>query len=114
MANSLKDALMQAGLVDKDQPERDKEKKRRENIQKKGPEQTGIHTHHIRTDCDQCKNCSPDVEFYEHRNRQLTAKWLCVECADKFSISDDFRQTKQSSHAKSGMFRRFYGHTKRF
>jgi hypothetical protein len=112
MADSFKEAMLKAGLISKESLAREKEKERREKIQSKGPSQEGIHAHHLRTDCDQCKKNSPDVEYYEHANRSLSAKWLCLECADKSWIPDETRQTAQSQHAKSGMFRRQFGKTK--
>jgi len=114
MSNSLKDALIKAGVVSKDSLEREKEHERREKIQLKGPSQEGIHAHHIRTDCANCQKNSPDVEYYEHTNRSIIAKWLCIPCADKAWISDETRQTNQSSQAKAGKFRREFGATKRF
>ncbi len=114
MSNSLKDAMIKAGIVKQDNLDREKEKERRDKIEKKGPGQFGIHAHHIRTDCAQCKKNSPDVEFYEHSNRSIEAKWLCIRCADKAWIKDDCRHTNQSSHAKAGKFRREFGATKRF
>jgi hypothetical protein len=89
----MKDALIKAGVISKDEIEREKEKTRREKIEKKGPAQHGIHAHHIRTDCAHCKKNSPDVEFYEHSNRSIEAKWLCIPCADKGWIKDDCRMT---------------------
>ncbi len=74
----------------------------------------GKHLHHIRTHCDACGRSSPDVEYYEHKNRALDKYWLCVKCADDNSILDDFRETMQSSHAIKGVFRRNYGPTKPF
>ena len=73
----------------------------------------GKHAHHIRTDCDACGRSSPDVEYYEHKNRSLDKYWLCVKCADTNNILDDFRQTSQSSQSQRGLFQRGYGHTKR-
>ncbi len=74
----------------------------------------GKHHHHIRTECDACKKSSPDVEYYEHKNRSLEKNWLCVRCADAHNISDEFRQTVQSQFAKTGRFLREYGATKVF
>lgn len=74
----------------------------------------GKHHHHIRTDCEACGRTSPDVEYYEHRNRSLDKYWLCVKCADDNNILDDFRQTMQSSQSQRGLFQRGYGHTKIF
>ncbi|QQR80572.1 MAG: hypothetical protein IPJ69_15005 [Deltaproteobacteria bacterium] len=72
------------------------------------------HIHHLRTDCDSCQRSSPDVEYYEHPNKSFQHYWLCVRCADEHNILDQFRQTKQSQHAMSGIFRRNYGPTKIF
>ncbi len=72
------------------------------------------HLHHLRTDCESCKKSSPDVEYYEHPNKSFQYYWLCVKCADDHSILDQYRQTKQSQHAMSGIFRRNYGPTKIF
>lgn len=110
---SLKDALMKAGVVSKNTVEREKEKERRDKIQKKGPSQEGIHSHHLRTDCDHCRKNSPDVEYYEHTNRSVTAKWLCIPCADNAWINDECRQTAQSTQSRMGTFRRNFGATKR-
>lgn len=74
----------------------------------------GKHHHHIRTQCEACGKSSPDVEYYEHRNRALDKYWLCVRCADDNNILDEFRQTVQSSHAQKGFFQRGYGPTKVF
>lgn len=82
---------------------------------KKGPGFIeGKHLHHIRTNCEACGRSSPDVEYYEHKNRALDKYWLCVKCADDNNILDEFRQTMQSSHAQKGFFQRGYGPTKIF
>lgn len=103
----MKDALLKAGLISK-------ETVRREEIEKKGADQRGIHEHHLNTFCSQCNKTSEDVEYYEHTNRILRSKWLCVSCADKNWIHDDCRKTQQSILSKSGRFQRFFGPTKRF
>jgi len=72
------------------------------------------HIHHVRTECEACKKNGPDVEYYEHSNKLLNVKWLCVRCADRYNIHDDTRQTMQSSFAMSRMFRREWGPTKVF
>lgn len=74
----------------------------------------GKHHHHIRTQCEACGRPSPDVEYYEHKNRALDKYWLCVRCADDNNILDDFRQTMQSSQSQKGIFQRGYGPTKVF
>ena len=70
-SGTMKEAMIKAGLISKDSIEREKEKERKQKIEKKGPLQHGIHAHHIRTDCGHCKKNSPDVEFYEHANRSI-------------------------------------------
>lgn len=74
----------------------------------------GMHHHHLRTQCEACEKSSPDVEYYEHRNRALDKYWLCVRCADTNNILDEFRQTMQSSQSQKGLFQRGYGPTKIF
>jgi hypothetical protein len=74
----------------------------------------GKHHHHLRTNCEECERSTPDVEYYQHKNRSLDKYWLCVTCADKNNILDEFRQTMQSQHAQNKMFRRGYGPTKIF
>ncbi len=66
---------------------------------------------HQVTFCDACQSTFPDVEFYDHRNRLLQARWVCVRCADTHKIHDDCRMTMQSDFAKKGHFRREYGPT---
>ncbi len=103
----MKDALMKAGVISK-------ESLRKEELNTKGPQQKGVHEHHMNTFCTECNKSSEDVEYYEHTNRILRSKWLCLVCADKNWIHDDSRQTQQSTAARSGRFQRFYGPTKRF
>lgn len=74
----------------------------------------GKHHHHSRTDCEACGRPSPDVEYYEHKNKSLDKYWLCVRCADDNNVHDDFRQTMQSPQAMKGLFQRGYGPTKIF
>lgn len=107
MTQTLQQALIKAGLVSKEKLKKAESKRKPGFIE-------GKHHHHIRTECEACGKSSPDVEYYEHKNRSLDKKWLCVKCADTYNISDDFRQTVQSQHAKSGLFRRQYGATKVF
>ena len=126
MTQTLQQALLKAGLV-KEKPKTSKP------IAKTTPHPRPIsrppqnppqkksvgflehkHHHHLRTDCEACGKSSPDVEYYEHKSKRLDKYWLCVRCADSNSISDQFRQTVQSSHSKTGMFRREYGATKVF
>ncbi|MBT7765879.1 MAG: hypothetical protein HN730_01910, partial [Bdellovibrionales bacterium] len=64
--------------------------------------------------CEHCQQISPDVEFYNHRNPTVSAKWICAPCADKNQIADDFRTTNQSDFSKKGIFRREFGPLKRF
>ncbi len=125
MTQTLQQALLKAGLVSKEKLAKTEEGKKRERhlARKEGGAKgadksvgflEGKHHHHIRTECEACGKGSPDVEYYAHRNKSLDKFWLCVRCADHYSISDEHRQTVQSQHAKSGRFRREYGATKVF
>lgn len=139
MTTTLQQALLKAGLISQDQlkkAEAEKKKAEREARRPPEPKQAqkdkksprrektqpkksvgfieGKHHHHIRTACDACQKSSPDVEYYEHKNRSLEKNWLCVKCADTHNISDEFRQTMQSQFAKTGRFLREYGATKVF
>lgn len=116
---------MKAGLVSKEKLKKAEEEKRAAQRPKKHQPEArtskkavgfieGKHHHHIRTECEACHKSSPDVEYYQHRNKSFEKYWLCVRCADAHNISDEFRQTVQSQHAKSGRFRREYGATKVF
>ncbi len=107
MSQSIKDALLKAGVISK-------ESIRRDEIEEKGADQKGMHEHHMNTFCSQCNKTSEDVEYYEHTNRNLKSKWLCVSCADKNWIHDDCRTTQQSVLSRGNRFQRFYGPTKRF
>ncbi len=103
---SLADAFKKAGLKSS---EPDRKVSRGEKTRSKKGEK--IHDHHHRSECGECRKNAPDVERYEHRNRSVDAQWLCVVCADRFQISDDFRKTAQSDFSRRNMFRRDYGHT---
>ncbi len=133
MTTTLQQALIKAGLAKEKLPEKKPEKK---TILKPGasppknfgpprpprapaaPPKPGFiegkHHHHLRTLCDACKKSGPDVEYYEHRNRSLDAKWLCVKCADTYNIPDSCRETMQSQFSIGGRFIRNYGATKVF
>ena len=104
----LKKALVDAGLVSKKDLERDRVKK--QHMKKSAK----MRKDHIRIMCEACGKTAPDVERYRHRNRLIEGKeWLCLPCADQYQIDDELRMTAQSSNAKSGMFIRQYGRTKR-
>ena len=115
MAQTLQEALLKAGLVTKEKLDK---KKRPRHVpappQPASSREEQIHEHHLRTECEACKKSGPDVEFYEHSNRMLNVKWLCIKCADTHRISDERRQTQQSQFARSGRFLREYGATKIF
>lgn len=126
MAQTLQEALLKAGLISKEKLER-KNRPRHHHPQQQRPRQAPsgpppspsvleekIHEHHLRTDCEACKKSGPDVEFYEHTNRMLNVKWLCIKCADTHRVNDQTRQTQQSQFARSGRFLREYGATKIF
>ncbi|MBI2067577.1 MAG: hypothetical protein HYT77_06175 [Deltaproteobacteria bacterium] len=119
MTTTLQQALIKAGLVKKEQADRIQKAKVPARVHSSAkPKSVGFierkHLHHIRTDCEACGKNSPDVEYYEHQNKSLARKWLCVQCADTHNILDTYRQTMQSSHAQSKLFRRQYGPTKVF
>lgn len=105
--DQLKKALQKAGFASADQ-HKVKERVRKEV--KLDAERAG---HTIRNQCELCDKFSPDVEFYEHRNRHVEKKWLCMKCADTNNISDDVRRTAQSPYARGGRFLREYGHTRK-
>ncbi|MDH5581964.1 MAG: hypothetical protein OEY33_08645 [Bdellovibrionales bacterium] len=107
--SSLKDALLKAGLKASSPQVLKKDKPKRHGPKNK------VHTHQgHRTFCEVCNRTLPDVEHYNHRNPTVKANWICVQCADSHSISDNFRTTNQSEHSRQRIFRREYGPTKRF
>jgi hypothetical protein len=112
MADQLKQALINAGLVTKDKlKEMEREKVRKRHV-KSGRK---MREDHLRIVCEACNKSAPDVERYAHKNRMLENKqWLCLICADQYQILDECRMTNQSSQAKQGMFIRQYGPTKKF
>lgn len=112
MADQLKQALIDAGLVTKDKlKELEREKVRKRHV-KSGRK---MREDHLRIVCEVCNKSAPDVERYAHKNRMLEGKqWLCLMCADQYQILDDCRISHQSSQAKQGMFIRQYGPTKKF
>lgn len=103
----MKKALQKAGFFTTEQ-QKVKERPRK-NVQLDA-ERKG---HEIRSQCDHCEEFKPNVEMYDHRNRAIEARWLCVKCADTNNISDDFRSTTQSPDSRSGTFNRQYGHTRK-
>jgi hypothetical protein len=112
MGQQLKQALINAGLITKDKLkdiEREKIKKRHLKDDKKMREDQ------LRIVCEACEKSAPDVERYVHKNKMIAGKeWLCIMCADNYQIDDKCRMTNQSSHSKTGLFRRQYGRTKKF
>ena len=109
MGQQLKEALMNAGLVSQKDLAREKVK---EQHMKKSAK---MREDHIRIMCEVCGKTAPDVERYRHPNRRIEGKeWLCIPCADEYMIDDECRLTHQSSQAKTGMFIRRYGRTKKF
>jgi hypothetical protein len=109
MGNSLQDALLKAGL----KPGKGDNKRRKKSGGAAQPKAIEKH-HQQRNFCESCKKTAPDVEFYQHNIPSVKARWLCIICADKYSISDDARKTNQSDFAMRGTFRRRYGRTKKF
>lgn len=131
MTTTLQQALIKAGLAKEKLPEKRPEKPKTMLKPGGAPKRPplppvrppaapkpgfieGKHHHHLRTLCDACKKSGPDVEYYEHRNRSVDAKWLCVKCADTYNIPDTCRETMQSQFAIAGRFIRNYGATKIF
>ena len=107
MANSLKDALVKAGLRSS--------KMANERTPAKGRPQKQSEKHQrARTFCEVCELDHGDVEFYKHRNPTIDARWICLGCADKHMIDDQFRTTRQSELSTKSTFKRFYGATKTF
>ena len=101
---------MKAGLAPgKTEPAKDTKKKSL-SPQK---EHKKFHEHQVRTECELCSKYAPDVEYYHHTNKFVSVKWLCMNCADENKISDDVRQTAQSTDVRSGRFSRRYGRTKK-
>lgn len=109
MGEQLKQALMNAGVISKKDIEREKVKKRHLSKSVK------MRDDQIRIVCEVCGKTAPDVEQYQHKNRLIQGKeWICIPCADEYCIDDQCRLTHQSSQAKSKMFIRQYGRTKKF
>ncbi len=102
---SLKDALAKAGI--KSSKTENDRKYKKQKIQSEKNQETRIF-------CELCETTQQDVEKYKHNNALIDAEWICSNCADKSSIHDDCRQTQQSSAARSGSFRRYYGPMKVF
>ena len=109
----LKQALIKAGVLPKDIDEKLGVKRPKESRTPK-KELKRFHEHQIKTICEHCDNPTPDVEYYRHNNKLLTKRWLCIKCADEFKISDEVRETNQSSYSKTGRFTRMWGKTKKF
>jgi len=109
MADQIKKALMDAGLISQKDVEREKVKKR--HMSKSGK----MRKDQIRIVCEACGKSAPDVEQYKHTNKIIRDKeWLCIMCADEYCIDDQCRITNQSTHSKTKVFRRQYGRTKKF
>lgn len=105
---SMKDALLKAGIKPvKTENERPK-RPVKEAVTK------AVAHQETRNFCEHCQNIHPDVEKYRHHNPTTRAEWICLSCADKLEIHDDSRQSHQSDFAKRGVFRRFFGPTKKF
>ena len=107
MTNSLKDALLKAGLSSSKSANARKASKGRSQKQSEKHQRT-------RTFCEVCKLDHGDVEYYKHKNPVIDAEWICLSCADKNMIDDEYRTTRQSELSKKRSFKRFYGKTKVF
>lgn len=105
---SLKDALLKAGLKPSTTA---KDQNQRENVPKKKATESVKHQEQ-RNFCEECEQVRPDVELYYHKNPTTEAEWICVKCADKLKIADQFRQTAQSDTSIKKMFRREHGATR--
>lgn len=101
---SLKDALLKAGLKPT------KAENERQRKPKKVKTKREVHQE-TRNYCEVCNAIYPDVEKYLHKKPTLDARWICVNCADKNEIHDQFRVTAQSEFSKTNRFKRFYGPT---
>ena len=99
----MKDAMIKAGLITKDSIEREKEKQRRQKIEKKGPAQHGIHAHHIRTDCGHCKDKFQTSSFMSTPTEALMQNGYAFLALINFGLNE-MRQTHQSSQAMAGSF----------
>lgn len=107
--SSLKAALQKVGFASTDQ------NKVVERQIKKAPQKgAGIEAdaQSMRNQCENCMKFTSDVEHYQHNHRLVKGQWLCLKCADVHNISDNCRDTAQSTQARSGRFLREYGHTK--
>lgn len=104
---SMKDALLKAGFQStKIQNERKSVPRHlKKNIEK--------HQEH-RNFCEICELIQPDVERFKHRMPHIDAEWICLNCADKEQVPDQFRVTNQSDASRQKQYRRFYGATKDF
>lgn len=109
---TLRDALLKAGAVTKETRLEIEKQKVHARHRETGKQ---VKKDQIQIVCEVCDKSAPDVERYEHNNRRIYGKkWLCIQCADEYEISDDCRQTNQSTQAKGNLFIRRYGRTKRF
>lgn len=112
MGQQLKQAFINAGVVPKDKlKEIDREKLKAGHLK----DSKKMREDQIRIICEVCNKSAPDVERYHHANKRIEGKeWLCIPCADENCVDDSCRISNQSSHSKTGMFRRQYGRTKKF
>ncbi len=109
--DQLKNALMKAGLKKSAEPKKEEPKPVKSISPQK--EAKKFEENQVRTDCEYCHKYTSDVEYYRHNNKFVEVRWLCMKCADEYRILDEFRQTHQSSDARSGRFIRQYGPTKK-
>lgn len=101
---SLKDAMQKVGLRSS--------KLENERQRKLKKEKTKAEKHQERRNfCEVCECIHPDVEQFKHKNSRIDAQWICVNCADKNEILDDFRVSAQSDFSIDGRYKRYYGHT---
>ena len=104
---SIKDALLKAGF------QSTKIQNERKSIPKHLKKNIEKHQEH-RNFCEVCELIQPDVERFKHRMPHIDAEWICLNCADKEQVPDQFRVTAQSDASRLKQYRRFYGATKDF
>ena len=104
---SMKDKLTDVGLNStKTENMRDSARGRERNQTEKNQFERNF--------CEICELSMPDVERFKHKNPTVNAEWICLGCADKNDILDEFRMTHQSDFAKQNKYKREFGATKEF
>lgn len=104
---SLKDALLKAGFKST------KTENERKHVPTHLKKKVERHQEQ-RNFCEICELIHPDVERFKHRLPHIDAEWICLNCADKEQVPDQFRVTAQSDASKGHRYRRAFGATKDF